>query len=134
VDVAAHGPDIDAVLPDLVASVSGIEPRPPRVPLISSVTGAELDWRDADPHYFARNLRHRVQFSTAVSRILDEPTGALVEVSANPILGPALQECVDDLGAPTHVLATMRRMDPDDRVGPRGLVDFLGPAFEARRA
>lgn len=125
VDVAAHGPDMDAVLPALKRGARGIVPRRPRLPMVSSVTGRALDWRDVGPEYFAANLRQRVQLPSAVSAIVSEPTGALVEISANPILGPALAQCVDDLGCATHVLGSMRRSDPDDRVGPMQLRDFL---------
>lgn len=128
VDVAAHGPDIDAVLPALVRGAGGISCCRPRLPMVSSVTGRELDWRDVGPEYFATNLRQQVRLADAVGAVLAQPTGALVEISANPILVPALAQCVDEAGRPTHVLGSMRRSDVDDRIGPVQLVDFLGGA------
>lgn len=125
VNIAAHGPDIDSVIPSLVRNTKGIIGHQPRILMVSSVTGRDFDWRNLGPEYFARNLRERVRFAAAVQTVLDEPPGALVEVSANPILVPALEQSVRDADAPTHVLSSMRKSDPDDRVGPMALVKLL---------
>lgn len=114
VDLAAHSAAIDPIMADLVRAVGSLRPKPGRVPMISSVTGSELDWRAVDAAYFARNLRQTVRLSEAVAGLLREHD-VLVEVSAHPVLAPALRQCA--AGTPVEVVATMRNGD-DDRAGP----------------
>ncbi|MFJ7900279.1 acyltransferase domain-containing protein [Streptomyces sp. NPDC096198] len=116
VDLAAHSPAIDPVMADLERALAGIAGRPGRIPVISSVTGRPLDPRDVTPGYFARNLREQVRLADATAHLLREKFDVLLEISANPVLVPALQQSADDFGRTATVLPTMRRGD-DDRTG-----------------
>ncbi|MFC5171886.1 condensation domain-containing protein [Streptomyces mutomycini] len=120
VDLPAHSPAIDPIMADLERAVGTLTPKPGRIPMVSSVTGEELDWQQATAGYFAGNLRHPVLLSDAVSRLLRE-NDVLVEISAHPVLAPALQQSVEDSGTDATVVTTMRRSD-DDRTG---LLDAL---------
>ncbi len=117
VDLPAHSASIDPIIPDLVRLTAGITARPGRIPMISSVTGRLLDWRDVGPAYFATNLRQPVLLADATREVLAAGHDALVEISANPILAPALAQSVAAHGSDAEVLTTMRRNDSDDRVG-----------------
>ncbi|MBB5960587.1 malonyl CoA-acyl carrier protein transacylase/acyl carrier protein [Saccharothrix tamanrassetensis] len=121
VDLAAHSPAIDPIMADLVRAVGTLRPGPGRVPMISSVTGAELDWRTVDAAYFADNLRRTVRLSEAVAVLLPDHD-VLVEVSAHPVLVPALRQCA--AGTPVDVVATMRNGD-DDSAGPLAALTAL---------
>jgi phthiocerol/phenolphthiocerol synthesis type-I polyketide synthase A len=83
--------------------------------VFSSVTGAELDWRAVDARYFTRNLRRTVLLADAVAGLLAH-NDVLVEISAHPVLVPALRQCAAEVDGRTEVLATMRHGD-DDRDG-----------------
>jgi acyl transferase domain-containing protein len=120
VDLAAHSPAIDAISDDLEHAIGELRPRPGRVPMFSSVTGAELDWRAVDARYFTRNLRRTVLLADAVAGLLAH-NDVLVEISAHPVLLPALRQCAAETGGRTEALATMRHGD-DDR---DGLLDAL---------
>ncbi|WP_405976483.1 condensation domain-containing protein [Streptomyces sp. NBC_00988] len=115
VDLPAHSPAIDPIMADLEAAVGTLTPKPGRIPMVSSVTGEELDWQRATAGYFAGNLRHPVLLADATSRLLRDHE-VLVEISAHPVLAPALQQSVDDSGTDATVVTTMRRSD-DDRTG-----------------
>jgi malonyl CoA-acyl carrier protein transacylase/acyl carrier protein len=129
VDLPAHSPAIDAILPDLVQSITDITPRPPRLPMISSVFGRALNWREVGPDYFAWNLRRPVLLADATRHLLvDEQFAALVEVSANPILESALLQSATEADRGALVFTTMRRSDADDAAGPRRLLDELAAA------
>lgn len=117
VGLPAHHPAIDTVLPDLVARIRGLTARPNRLPMISTVTAEPLDWHDVGPEYFARNLRERVLLADATAHLLDAGHGVLVEISANPILEPALNQSVAAARSRAAVVTTMRRADADDREG-----------------
>jgi malonyl CoA-acyl carrier protein transacylase len=135
VDVPAHSPAMDAIMPDLVRSIAGITPRSPRLPMISSVLGRAIDWREIGPDYFAWNLRRPVLLAAATRHLLvDEQFAALIEISANPILEAALRQSTADAGRGALVFSTMRRSDADDAVGPWRLLDELTVAGYVPRA
>ncbi|GAA1454893.1 condensation domain-containing protein [Nocardiopsis tropica] len=115
VDLPAHSPAIDPVMDDLERAVGELSPRPGRLPMISSVTGRELEWQEATAAYFARNLRHTVLLAEATELLLAEHD-VLVEISAHPVLAPALEQSVRAHGGRATVLTTMRQ-GPDDRTG-----------------
>lgn len=133
VDLPAHSAGIDPITADLEAAIGRLTPRPGRIPMISSVTGEPLDWREADASYFVRNLRRPVLLAPATAHLLTHGTGVLVEISANPVLAPALRQSAEEYGGTATVLTTMRREGDDDRAG---LVDTLtalaGLGFEVR--
>jgi malonyl CoA-acyl carrier protein transacylase/acyl carrier protein len=128
VDLPAHSPAIDAIIPELVRNVAGIIPRPPRLRMISSVFGRTLDWREVCPEYFGWNLRRPVLLADAIRQLLDEQFAALVEISANPILESALRQSAADADRGVLVFTTMRRTDTDDAVGPRRFPGELAAA------
>ncbi|MGX1760975.1 condensation domain-containing protein [Streptomyces lydicus] len=124
VDLAAHSPAIDSIAEDLRKAVHGIRARPGRIPVMSSVTGEWLDWRDVTPDYFVRNLRHTVELDRATRHLLASGHNVLVEVGAHPVLAPALQQSVDDWTGDAVVLTTMHRAQ-DDRTGLREVLGSL---------
>ena len=124
VDLPAHSPAIDPIMADLEAALDGITPRPGRIPVISSVTGEPLDWREAGPAYFVRNLREQVRLADATAHLLREKYDVLLEISANPVLAPALQQSADDFGRTATVLTSMVRGE-DDRTGLAGTLEAL---------
>lgn len=91
-------------------------PRPNRLPIVSTVTGQELPWRDVDAGYFVRNLRRPVLLLDAMRTLLEQRYDLVVEISANPVLAPALQQSVERFSRTATVLTTMRRHN-DDRTG-----------------
>jgi malonyl CoA-acyl carrier protein transacylase/acyl carrier protein len=117
VDLPAHSPAIDAIRDDLRQAIGVLDPRPNRLPIFSTVTGRELAWPDVDAGYFVRNLRHPVLLLDAMRTLLGQRYDLVVEISANPVLAPALQQSVERFSRTATVLTTMRRHD-DDRTGP----------------
>jgi malonyl CoA-acyl carrier protein transacylase/acyl carrier protein len=116
VDLSAHSPAIDPIMADLERTLVGIAPKAGRIPMISSVTGKPLNWKDVDSHYFVRNLRQPVRLADATNCLLSMNHDVFLEIGAHPILAPALQQSVDESGRPVSVLTAMRRGD-DDRTG-----------------
>jgi malonyl CoA-acyl carrier protein transacylase/acyl carrier protein len=115
VDLAAHSAAIDPIMTDLEQAVGDLTPGPGHLLMVSSVTGAPLDWREVTAGYFARNLRQPVLLADATNHLLSEHD-ILVEISAHPVLAPALWQSVRHFGGGASVLATMRHGE-DDRTG-----------------
>ncbi|WP_346099520.1 acyltransferase domain-containing protein [Streptomyces olivaceiscleroticus] len=117
VNVAAHSPAIDEIVPDLIDDLGELSVAPGRIPMLSTVTARPLTAGELDAVYFARNLREPVRLAEATGKILADGCAALVEISAHPVLSAALQQSARQAGDTARVLATMVRAD-DDRAGP----------------
>ena len=89
-DVAFHSPQMDALCGPLVAAVAGLVPQAGTLPVYSTVDGARRAGTEFDAAYWGRNLRAPVQFAAAVAAAQADGYGVFVEVSAHPVLGPAL--------------------------------------------
>jgi len=56
-------------------------PKPPRIPIVSNVTGTWITPDEAtDPGYWARHLRHTVRFSDCLQELLKEHNRVFLEV------------------------------------------------------
>ncbi|CQD09704.1 Beta-ketoacyl synthase [Mycobacterium europaeum] len=111
VDVAAHSPQMDALVPALRAGLAGLRATAPAIPVYSTVTGDLLTDRVPDADYWAQNLRSPVQFSTALRRLLDSGHHTIVEISPHPVLLTAVREDAQDMGCSCTALPSMRRDD-----------------------
>ncbi|PYQ42302.1 MAG: polyketide synthase [Acidobacteria bacterium] len=113
VDVASHSPQMDALRADLIEALRGLRPGPGRVPLYSTVTGQVAAGSLMGAEYWARNLREPVMFSTALGKLVADRHSAFVELSAHPILLPAIQQELQYLGREGAVLPSLRREEDE---------------------
>ncbi|MEM9491116.1 MAG: SDR family NAD(P)-dependent oxidoreductase, partial [Myxococcota bacterium] len=92
IDVAAHSPAVDPILPEFSAFVERLERRPPTIPFVSSTTGA---WITADeatsPAYWTRHLRHTVRFARGAATLLEHDDRVLLEVGPGRALGSLIK-------------------------------------------
>jgi len=93
VNYASHCAHMDPVLPDLRERLKAIEPRPPRVPLYSTVNGGPLE-QLADAEYWCRNLRQPVRLDRTLAALRADGFGVFIEVSPHPTLAmPLASQC-----------------------------------------
>ena len=92
--------------------------------MMSSVTGRWLDAESLTPAYFANNLRQPVALVDAIDQLIAEDHNVFVEISAHPVLAPALAQCIEAAHRPGLVITTMGR-GPDDRTGVTSAVATL---------
>ena len=78
---------------ELRATLHGLHSDSFDVPLISTVTGHELEQLDAE--YLARNIESPVRFSAAVERALERGISQFVELGPHPALGQAMLETAE---------------------------------------
>ncbi|MCY0989309.1 acyltransferase domain-containing protein [Nannocystis sp. ILAH1] len=109
---AAHGPQVEPLLDELVAGLGGIVAMPTQVPLVSTVTGAAIDGRALGASYWARNLRAPVAFAAAIDGLVRGGADLFLEAGPHPVLAPALQQCLAHAGREGHAIASMRREGP----------------------
>ncbi|MDG4810888.1 HAD-IIIC family phosphatase [Micromonospora sp. WMMD1120] len=130
VNYASHSSQVDDLGAEVSAALADIAPRPARVPLISTVTGVELDTTTMDATYWLRNLRRTVRFADAVRSLLDAGYRMFVEVSPHPVLTGAVTQLAEEYDHPVTVTGTLRRGEDEQTT----LLRSLGVAFAAGAA
>ncbi len=117
VDVASHSPQVDPILEQLREELAEIEPRPARIPMLSTVTGGYAETAEApgtrmDARYWARNLRQCVLLAPAIRQLAEEGTTVFVELSPHPILLPSVESSARQVNAQVAAVASLRREKP----------------------
>ncbi|WAS96620.1 SDR family NAD(P)-dependent oxidoreductase [Nannocystis poenicansa] len=112
-DVGPHSPLVDSVREELFAALQGIRPRPAQVPLISEVTGAEVDGRTLDAGHWVRNFGDPAFFSRAIDTLLERGHRVFLDVGPHPITAHSLAANLRRAGGGS-VIASLRR-DEDGR-------------------
>ncbi|MEV1322029.1 type I polyketide synthase [Micromonospora arborensis] len=107
VDYASHSPQMQQVRDRLLADLEPVRPGAGEVAVFSTVTGGLVDGRRMDAGYWFDNLRSTVRFAEAVRSAADVGGRSFVEVSAHPVLLPAIEETLDDV----TVVGSLRRDD-----------------------
>ncbi|WP_455709967.1 type I polyketide synthase [Nocardiopsis alba] len=84
VALAFHSPLVEPVLDRFAAVLDEVTWHPPRVPIVSTVTGALVENLDTD--YWIRHARQTVRFSDALDRLTDLGVTDLVEIGPDATL------------------------------------------------
>jgi acyl transferase domain-containing protein/acyl carrier protein len=111
VDYASHSPQVDRIRDELRVALGDVPASAASVPMHSTVTGAVVRGTELDADYWVDNLRQPVRFAETVQRLLSSGHGAFVEMSAHPILLPALEELRGEREA--VVVSSLRRERPE---------------------
>ncbi|SES48806.1 Acyl transferase domain-containing protein [Actinokineospora terrae] len=106
---ASHSPHVAAVENDLLDALRDITPLPPRTPMVSTVTGNEIDLLDAA--YWYRNLRAPVRLDRAVTTLLGLGHTTFVDCSPHPILISALHQNLHGAAGRSAVIPSIQRDD-----------------------
>ena len=106
---AFHSALMEPILAEFEAIVSDLHFEPPRIPLVSTVTGRTVTGELAEPAYWVRQIRETVRFAGAVTTIVDDyRPAAVVEVGPDAVLTPMLAQRPE-----TAAVATAHRGRPE---------------------
>ena len=113
--VAAHSRVVEPILPSFRALLVTTPLAPPRIPVISNVTGTWLTEAQAtDPDYWVEHLRRPVQFSDGLRELFGQQNSALLEVGPGRVLS-SLARQHPERPSTTVVVESMRHpQDPHD--------------------
>ncbi|ATL66178.1 type I polyketide synthase [Nocardia terpenica] len=109
VDYASHTPGMEVLREPVLTALDGLTPAAPRVPWLST---HDVDWIDsdsADAAYWFANLRDTVRFAAGVTALLDAGYDSFLEISAHPVLVPAIEDVADATGVEIAAGGTLRR-------------------------
>lgn len=92
IPVAAHSPMLEPVLDDFEAAVRTVTLSPPRIDVVSSMTGKLVCDELTDPVYWRHHLRNTVRFADGVQTLQKQGVNIFLEIGPQPtLLGMAEQ-------------------------------------------
>ncbi len=108
---AFHSPLTEPILPAFRAVVEQVKLSPPRVTLISNLTGEPVTTEIATVDYWVRHLREAVQFNASMTRLHGQRPDFIIEVGPQPTLMGldfCFQEARAQSGSTARWLASLR--------------------------
>ncbi|MBU3867689.1 acyltransferase domain-containing protein, partial [Streptomyces sp. 4503] len=120
---AFHSPHLDPVLDELRHIAESLTYRPPRIPLISNVTGSRAMAEElCSPEYWVRHVRRTVRFLDGIRALEGEGVTTIVELGPDKALTTLARDC---LTRPGTLVGTLRR----DRSEPLALLTALAELY-----
>ena len=94
---AFHSPRIDPILDALTQAAAALDYHPPKIPVISAVTGQPADPADlASPAYWARQARATVRFTDTITTLAADHVTTYLEIGPHPVLTAMTADCLPD--------------------------------------
>ncbi|WP_346429484.1 SDR family NAD(P)-dependent oxidoreductase [Streptomyces sp. WAC 01438] len=94
---AFHSPHLDGMLAEYERIAAGLSYAAPCIPVVSTVTGAELTPEEAcSPAYWARQARATVRFADAVRTLRTAGTTTFVELGPDGVLSGMVPDCLPE--------------------------------------
>ncbi|MEZ5322773.1 MAG: beta-ketoacyl synthase N-terminal-like domain-containing protein [Microthrixaceae bacterium] len=129
-DIPGHGPLMTPYASELTRVMEGMDTRPTRIPMISTVTASLIDGVDLDAHYWGRNIREQVRFMDAARIAVELGADLFVEVAPHPVISVSLRRCLESFGSPATVHHSVKQGEP----GAEAIHRALGGAWAAGAA
>ncbi|SPF07453.1 Beta-ketoacyl-acyl-carrier-protein synthase I [Streptomyces sp. MA5143a] len=112
---AFHSPLMEPMLDDFARVVADLDLRPPRIPVVSDLTGELLTPEQAcSPDYWVRHVRETVRFADGVRTLAAEGVTVLLEAGPDGVLTGSAHTCLDADDEPPVCVAAQRRNAPED--------------------
>jgi myxalamid-type polyketide synthase MxaB len=96
---AFHSPLMEPILAEFEHVARSVRYHPPRMGMISTVTGKTVTNEVVDPSYWVRHIREAVRFTAGMTALHSEGCDMYLEVGPKPILLGLARQCIPDSGA-----------------------------------
>ncbi|MER5549078.1 SDR family NAD(P)-dependent oxidoreductase [Streptomyces sp. NPDC002589] len=112
---AFHSPLMEPMLAEFAELVAGLSFAPPRLPVVSNLTGTVLGAEEiADPQYWVRHARHTVRFADGIAALADAGVTGFLELGPDATLTTMAEDCFDT--DPAGVCTSLLRRDGSEPV------------------
>ncbi|MDX3748735.1 SDR family NAD(P)-dependent oxidoreductase [Streptomyces sp. AK08-02] len=116
---AFHSPLVEPMLDDFRRVAEGLTFRPPRIPVVSAVSGRPAEAGElCSPEYWVRHARLPVRFADAVRWLGDDGVSGFLEIGPGAALTAAAEDCLsgpDGQGHAPVCVAAVRGGDPEPK-------------------
>ncbi|HEX4355251.1 MAG TPA: SDR family NAD(P)-dependent oxidoreductase, partial [Polyangiales bacterium] len=113
--IAAHSPMLEPILREFGDYLRSVKLSPPRIPIVSNLSGEILSDRDAtDPEYWVRHLRNTVRFARGIETLQADGDRIYLEVGPGRALGALVRQNLNDPQADAPIASLRRPDEPVD--------------------
>ncbi|WP_447002672.1 type I polyketide synthase [Saccharothrix isguenensis] len=113
---AFHSPLMEPMLAEFEEVARSVSYAPPRLPVISNVTGALAGEGELErPEYWVRHVREAVRFADGVRAAVAAGVGVFVEVGPDGVLAAMAQETLAEVAPDVTAVPVVRKKRPEAR-------------------
>ncbi|WP_269084881.1 type I polyketide synthase [Terrimicrobium sacchariphilum] len=113
VEVAYHSPQMEPLREPLLTALSGLAPKPARIPLYSTGYGRIIPAEEWSAECWWHNVRQPVRFAAAIQALIEDGFASFLEVGPHPVLGNSIKECAAHLEQKVRCFVSLRRAEPE---------------------
>lgn len=115
VNYAFHSQQMEPYKRQLVEALTSIKPRPPKIPLVSTVTGQWCSESLLDAKYWGDNLREKVMFAQAIETLAADDTAVFLEIGPHAVISGNISRTLKAGGTNAAVVPSLDREVDDQR-------------------
>ncbi len=101
-----HSALVDPIREPLMAALDGVQPEQPYLPFYSTVE-PDGDTPALDSEYWWQNVRKPVKFANAISNMIADEFGVLIEIGPKAVLGTYMNDVLRSEGKKAQVLSSL---------------------------
>ncbi len=113
VDIAFHSPQMEPLVPALVAALADLRPRSAAVPLLSTVVGGPVAGPELDAFYWGRNLREPFLMSQIAGQLAEGGYDLVIELSPHAVLTTSLSQVYRGAERTALILPSLKRQEDE---------------------
>ncbi|MFE6037784.1 SDR family NAD(P)-dependent oxidoreductase, partial [Streptomyces sp. NPDC056452] len=113
---AFHSPHMNPMLDEFRATIENLDFQPPRIPVISNVTGTIATTEQlTSPDYWVRHVRETVRFHDGITTLAQAGVTTYLELGPDAVLTAMGRACIPDTttGTEPAFLTTLRKDRPE---------------------
>ncbi|MFI6955706.1 type I polyketide synthase [Nocardia sp. NPDC050408] len=109
---AFHSARMDPVLAEFRLVAASVTYHPPKIPIVSNISGAVAGAEVTDPGYWVEQVRGCVRFAPGIATVAEAGVRRFVEIGPDAVLSAMARQClaeIPDVEAASTVVAVARR-------------------------